>query len=133
MDYSSSDLDAAATKAIKIVGKDGDVLAPDPDPCDLIADANKLANTANKTRNQLLKDIDQYENALDKITNATKLYERKLEKWDFKLDEKKPDDKKKIVQARKVLTDSMAKIDAQAKEAKSGLDSLEKALAADIK
>jgi hypothetical protein len=133
MKYSKNDFDAALKKAFAILGKDADVLAPDPDPLDLINEANKACGNANKTRNQLLKDIEAYEDALDKVLNASKLYENKVAKDKFKLDESKPDQKKKIIQARAILTGAMKQIDQEAKGARKPLDATEKSLSGEIK
>jgi hypothetical protein len=130
--YSKKDFDAAVTKALKILGDNGDILAPDPDPVELIDAANELRNAANRTRNQLLKDIEAYEDGLDKVMNASKLYENKVAKDKFKLNDSNPADKKKIVQARAVLTGAMEAIQKEGKETVKKLDSTEKSLAGDI-
>lgn len=132
MKYSKKDFDAAVGKALKILGDGGDILAPDPDPMELIDAANELRNAANKTRNQLLKDIEAYEDGLDKVINASKLYENKVAKDKFKLNDSNPTDKKKIVQARAVLMGAMGQIEQEGKGTIKKLDSAEKSLAGEI-
>jgi hypothetical protein len=122
----------ATKKAFTILGKDGQVPAPIVDPLAAAEDAKKARVEFNKARQALMKDVDDYENALDKIKNANKQYENTLAKAKFGLDDKKPDDKKKIAEARKVLIKVMNAADAQCNKALKALSDFDRVISSDV-
>jgi hypothetical protein len=99
--------DITKASALKILGKDAEV--PDmPDVVQKAADDMGKANQEfDKAREDCESKVLAVQNANDALRNALKQFEGKIEKADFKLNSKKPDDLKKIVQARKLLTDRL--------------------------
>jgi hypothetical protein len=97
--------DIAKAAALKILGQDGEV--PDvPDFIQKAADSMGKANQEfDKSREDCEAKLLAVQNANDAVRNGIKQFGAKLEKSDFKLDSKKKDDLKKILQARKLLTD----------------------------
>ena len=132
MKYTKKDFDNAVAQALKVAGKDAEVPAPQVDPMDGLEEATKTLTELNKARNDMLKKIEDYENAIGKIRNAVKGYVAKIAKDKCGLDESKPDDKKKIVQVRKILTDSMHDLDKQCQDSLKSVDGLEKSLSGNI-
>ncbi len=128
----SKDFDDAVAKAFKILGKGAKVPAPIVDPVEAAEDAKKALVEVNKARIALMKQVDDYENALDKVKNATKQYTNTVAKDKFGLDESKPDDKKKIAEARKLLTKVMDSASGQCNDTLKTLASLDRAISPDI-
>lgn len=105
---SSAAWDKAKAAALKILGKDAEV--PDvPDNIDSAADTLGKANgDFDKARGQVEDALLAVQNANDAVKNAIKQFGAKIEKADFKLDSKNKDNVKKIEQARKLLTGTIA-------------------------
>jgi hypothetical protein len=126
------DFNDAVGKALKLLGKDGTVPAPIVDPLAAADEAKKALVDLNKAQQAFMKEIDDYENALGKIKNANKQYEITLAKNKFGLDDKKPEDKKKIAEARKIMSKVMNAADAQCNDALKGLSALDRAVSPNI-
>ncbi len=92
-------------QALKILGSGAEV--PDmPDAYDkALAAWNKAAEEFLAVRDQLESKVLGLDNANSALINAVQQFRAKLEKSDFKLDEKK--DAKKIEQAQKMLLASL--------------------------
>ncbi len=85
-----------------------------------------------KARDALVKLVDDYETSIDKVKNVAKSYSNKLSKEKFGLEDTKPDDKKKIIQARKILLDEMKEIDKQCNDSLKVLADIDKAISPTI-
>ena len=132
MKYTEKDLESAVSKVVKILGKDAEIPYPDPNPADAVEDSNKVRTDVIKTRDALVKLVDDYETSIDRVKNVAKSYSNKLSKEKFGLDESKPDDKKKIIQARKILLDEMKEIDKLCNESLKVMADIDKAISPDI-
>jgi hypothetical protein len=130
--YTEKDLEAAVSKVFKILGKDADVPYPEPNPAETIEDSNKLRTEVTKARDALVKLVDDYETSIDKVKNVAKSYSNKLSKEKFGLEDTKPDDKKKIIQARKIILDEMKEIDKQCNDSLKVLADIDKAISPTI-
>ena len=99
--------DAAKAAALKILGPDAEV--PDV-PNNLLSQGDTLqkANDAfDKAREDCEAKLLAVQNVNDSIRNGIKQFLAHIEKSDFKLDAKNPQDQKKIQQARKILVDKI--------------------------
>jgi hypothetical protein len=111
MDDLDDELMKAVSATAKIVGGDvKNVPAPQAEVQTSMKSATKALSDLNKARNDMLKEIQTYENSLDKLRNDLIAYRHKLPKEKFGLDDKKPDDEKKIEAARKILDDGLQEV-----------------------
>jgi len=132
MKYTKNTLGDAVEQVFKILGKDAFSPAFRSEAIDALDDANMAAVALNKQKKDILKMVEDYEDVIAKIRNAAKQYSAKVAKADFDLDDKKPDEKKKLMQVRKILTDSMNDLDRQCQDSLKSVDAIEKALAGQI-
>jgi Na+/phosphate symporter len=102
------------------------------DPGDALAGFEKVVNATNAARNQFLKQLETYEAAVQKVQNAATQYNKVVAKDTFGLDEKNTEDKKKIIQARKIMMDSMSELLSQCAEAIAAVDQIENGLDSDL-
>ena len=119
-------------QAFKILGDGAEVPVPQGDITVQFDKAEKARGVVNKARDTLLEKMQEYEDALDSIKNDLVSYKRQIEKANFKLDEKKPEDKKKIAAARKVVGDACGNVLNGIIVARKPIDTLDKAAAASI-
>ena len=119
-------------QAFKILGDGAEVPVPQGDITVQFDKAEKARGVVNKARDTLLEKMQEYEDALDSIKNDLVSYKRQIEKANFKLDEKKPEDKKKITAARKVVGDACGNVLNGIIVARKPIDTLDKAAAASI-
>jgi len=117
---------AAVAKAKKTLGKTAKMPTPSTDPLTLIDAANKALDGLNKSREALVQQIESYKDSVDEVKNGMTSYSSKIAKADFGLNQKDPEDKKKLDQARKVLTDAVTKIVNECKDAHDSVDELDK-------
>jgi chromosome segregation ATPase len=122
----------AVTKAKTKLGKKAKIPEPNTDPLELIAAANKALDDLNKSREAVTKQIEAYKDSLDEIKNGLTSYKAKIAKADFGLNAKDPDDKKKLDQARKTLSDGVDGILDKCKSGHDGVDDLDKELENEI-
>ena len=132
MKYNKNTLGDVVDQVFKILGKNAFSPAFRSEAIDALDDADIAAAALNKQRKDMLRMVEDYEDVIAKIRNAAKQYIAKIAKADFDLDEKKPDEKKKLMQARKILTDSMNDLDRQCQDSLKTVDAIEKALAGQI-
>jgi len=99
--------DIVKAAALKILGKDAEV--PDmPDSIQKVADElGKSDGEFDKAREDCENKLLAVQNGNDAVRNNLKQFVGKIEKSDFKLNSKNPQDLKKILQARKLLTDRL--------------------------
>jgi Fe2+ transport system protein B len=93
-------------QALKILGKDAEV--PDwPDVLEKAGDSmDKAREEFNKVREECESKILALQNSNDAVKNALKQFEAKIEKSDFNLKtDNNKENLKKVLQARKLLTD----------------------------
>ena len=119
-------------QAFKILGDGAEVPVPQGDITVQFDKAEKARGVVNKARDTLLEKMQEYEDALDSIKKDLVSYKRQIEKANFKLDEKKPEDKKKIAAARKVVGDACGNVLNGIIVARKPIDTLDKAAAANI-
>ena len=119
-------------QAFKILGDGAEVPVPQGDITVQFDKAEKARGVVNKARDTLLEKMQEYEDAFDSIKNDLVSYKRQIEKANFKLDEKKPEDKKKIAAARKVVGDACGNVLNGIIVARKPIDTLDKAAAASI-
>ena len=111
------------TAAKKLLGNSAKMPKPRVDPRTAIAAANKTVEAFKKSIDGLEKAILDIENGYGAYKNSLKQYSDIVDGADFGLDEKKPDDKKKIEAARGIMEKGLqARID----EADGFLDMLGK-------
>jgi len=125
-DY-DKDYIGAVAKVNKLLG--GDAPFPDEDLKDLIDAAEAARKAANGTFDLAIKLLNSYESAIDEILIEAKRYSNKMAKFDFKLDDRKPDDKKKIVEARAIMDKTVDDLEKQCKAALKVVDDKEKSFA----
>ncbi len=89
---------------------------------------NTSAKKFMTNRDGLSKDLVAVQNANSKITNNLKLFGNIADKETFGLDAKKPDEKKKLDQAQKVLQKAIADVEKDNDDQNKQLDELEKHL-----
>jgi len=119
----------AKAQAQKIIGKEGKLPKPRVDPMTAMDDANKLLHELFKARDTLEGKLIAAQAACAKVTLAAKQYGDMVDGADFDLDAKKPDDKKKIADAQKVLEDQLGTIEKFADKVTDILGTLDKSLA----
>lgn len=88
------------TAAKKLIGNSGKMPKPRVDPRGAIATANKAAQAFKAGIANLEKQVLDLQNGYSQYRNSLKQYSDIVDGSDFGLDEKKPDDKKKIDSAR---------------------------------
>jgi len=114
-------------------GKKAEVPAPQADVQSAMKKAVKATGDVNKARNDMLNGIQTYKNSLDKLRNDLIGFRHKLPKEKFGLDESKPDDKKKIVAARKTLDDGLQEVLDELIESETKVGDLDDVLEQEIK
>jgi len=107
MPWASSE-DAKA-KAIKILGKDADMPKEKVDFDKISKAVEDGFDSVKKARDQLEAALLECDNALSSGVNAVKQTQMIYEKSDFGLNPKKPEDAKKIKQARQLIGAVLAK------------------------
>src|SRR4051812_43666609 len=95
----------AQAAVVNILGKEAKVPAPKVNLGKYSADSDKLAKEYAATVTVLQAKILALQNAQSSWKNAIKQVEDQMDASDFGLDEKDADDKKKIEQAHKLLSD----------------------------
>jgi septal ring factor EnvC (AmiA/AmiB activator) len=103
---------------------------------DIQASTKKMAKALgdlNKTRSEMEDQLQTYRNSLEKIRNNIVAFRGKLSKTKFGLDEKKPDDKKKIGAAREILDGGVEVVLDEMAKSRSNLYTIDDALEGEIK
>jgi hypothetical protein len=96
-------LDEAIAQAKKILGEKASIPKPKINRDKLSKDWQVAFSNFDKARNDIESKLVALENTLSAYSNANKQYAALLEKEDFGLNSKSPDDAKKIKKAREVF------------------------------
>ena len=93
--------------ALKILGDKGKIPKWPANIDKAIAAEDKAFDAFDKVRNELKKQLLAEQNAVDALKNALSQFQDQVEEDALGLDLKNKDDKKKIDQARKILSDKI--------------------------
>ncbi|HZR21852.1 MAG TPA: hypothetical protein VFE51_31510 [Verrucomicrobiae bacterium] len=96
------------TNAKKILGNGAKLPKPRTDPIAALQAANKVVEDFRKSIHGLGDQLLKLENAIDAYKNTLDQYSDIVDAADFDLDEKKPDDKKKIDAAKNIMQKGIA-------------------------
>jgi len=124
----ADDWKSAKANAEKMLGKKGKLPKPRVDIDTVMAAETKAWASLSKAREELEKQIVDYETAIDKIKNANKQYNDVIDADSFGLDKKGDDDKKIIDQVQKYLDGYFSTTNAMVDKLKDRLDKLDKFL-----
>jgi transcription initiation factor IIF auxiliary subunit len=114
--------------ALKLLGKKGKLPKPRVDLDTVLAAEEKAWTTLTKAREEMEKQIVEYETSIDKVKNAAKQYADIIDGDDFGLDKNSPDDKKTIAQVQKLLDEKLQHTVENVDKMKDRLDKLDKFL-----
>jgi hypothetical protein len=120
---------AAKASAAKILGKEAEFPKPRVDPLKAIEEVGKPFDTLFKLLDSMESAIVECQTGYGKVSAACKQYADMLEGSDFGLDTKKPEDKKKIDAALKVLIQALEAMEAHGDNGSKVLSNLDKTLA----
>ncbi len=104
------DWNDAKAQAQKILGKEGELPKPRTDIETVMNAANKAIAELGTACKAFESKVDGVEDSLSKVKNAANQYDSMISGATFGLDPKKPDQKKQIADAQKILSASLQKV-----------------------